>query len=517
MYDVNLPLFSHRLTSSKYRVDGDIDFHDPGNPSTTSCPFLPGQVVNVLEVPTLAVPVNDLYRRELALLESAVYTMDPQDKYLRPRPVRRHEEMPPLAGPTTARAATGKDRFKLFGATCRDTPLPTPKANEASVPENSWKFWKRRPEVSPSLLRSSLLAKFQRYRGILPEASTESHEFRRQVKTSKEASTARRKPFGVTDYKAASTNDLSRINELALQRPGFNRGSDPVTTPHSSSNPCLLGVFASSAKQKPRHVGRGSHDASCTLEDLRQDILSEAQASCPLGPLKPPRIRNSFAHEGCTEAQSLSLKGAMASSSSLLRAPQTSSALETNSEHIGGLVSLKDDKTHDSHLLHDRGLKRKQSFTGSASLSYCTSENFSPGLASTNNMSDVMSHHRLSQPETPSASEYGEDTTNASTTRSALQMHKIRVCDDEGEISGLPGMGSSSAATLHDETFHSFVGYNLPERKHGSTPTLKRLRNKSFTSSTHDQVHSWNDGSEQRMTAMETLITDLGYLGKLIN
>lgn len=461
--------------------------------------------------------MNDINRRESDFLESAVYTMDPQDKYIKPRPVGRREDMPPFTCPATPKAATGKNRFKLFGATGRDTPLPTPKVHEASVQANSWKFWKRRLETSPSPARSSLLARFQRNRGIPSEALGGSQDCGRQVKTSKEASSARNKPFYVRNTKAASTNDLSRMDGLALRRPGFKCEPGAVNPAHSGSNSSFLDVVASSPKKEPRHHRRGSYNASVTLKDLRQNILAEASASCDFGPLEPPRMRNSFANEGCPGPEPMSLKGGMASSSLLPSGTPTVNGPQNFSKSIGGTVSVSDEEIEDGHLFHDRGLRRKPSFTGSASLSYRTSENFSPGLASTNNMSDVMSHHRLSQPETPSASEYGGDFIDASMTKLASQMHRIQVCDDEAGVPGLAEMGSSSAVALHDETFRGFVGYNLPEPDQGSTQTLKRLPNQSLSSSKHDQVHSWNDGSEHRITALETLITDLGYLGKMIN
>lgn len=462
-------------------------------------------------------PMNDINRRESDFLESAVYTMDPKDKYIKPRPVGRREDMPPLTCPSTPKASTGRNRFKLFGATGRDTPLPTPKVHETSVQANSWKFWKRRPEASPPPVRSSLLAKFQRSRGAPSEALAGSQDCRRQVKTSKEASTAQSKPFYVRNNKAASTNDLSGMDGLSLRRLAFKCGPGPVTPVHLGSNASSLDAVASSLRKEPRHHRRGSYNASVTLEDLRQDILAEASASCDFGPLEPPRMRNSFANEVCPEPEPTALKGAMASSNSLPSATQTFNEPANNSKAIGGTVSFEDEDIQEGHLFLDRGLRRKQSLTGSISLSYRTSENFSPGLASTNNMSDVMSHHRLSQPETPSVSDYGGDFNDALTTRLASQMQRIQVCDDEAGIPGLAGIGSSSAVALQDETFRGFVGYNLPEPDQGSTPTLKKLPNKSFGSSKHDQVHSWNDGSEHRMTALETLITDLGYLGKVIN
>ncbi|KAF1986367.1 hypothetical protein K402DRAFT_319455, partial [Aulographum hederae CBS 113979] len=34
-----------------YVVDGEVECHDPTKPATTACPLLPGQMVNVMEMP----------------------------------------------------------------------------------------------------------------------------------------------------------------------------------------------------------------------------------------------------------------------------------------------------------------------------------------------------------------------------------------------------------------------------------------------------------------------------------
>ena len=36
-----------------YRLDDDIEFHNSAEPSTTQCPMLPGQLVNVLDMPVV--------------------------------------------------------------------------------------------------------------------------------------------------------------------------------------------------------------------------------------------------------------------------------------------------------------------------------------------------------------------------------------------------------------------------------------------------------------------------------
>lgn len=70
----------------QYELDGSVETHDPALPSTTACPYLPGQTVN-----TLIVPVEQALRQRSASLTSIrtadLKTMNPESKYTTPRPV----------------------------------------------------------------------------------------------------------------------------------------------------------------------------------------------------------------------------------------------------------------------------------------------------------------------------------------------------------------------------------------------------------------------------------------------
>ena len=88
-YYVGVPLSGAELApdAPQYQLDGDVEIHDASQPSTTACPFLPGQVVNLLEVPTRHPPGPDGCNRERsASVSSARYTLDPDDKYRALRP-----------------------------------------------------------------------------------------------------------------------------------------------------------------------------------------------------------------------------------------------------------------------------------------------------------------------------------------------------------------------------------------------------------------------------------------------
>lgn len=68
-------------------LDHDIEFYNNAEPVTTSCPFLPGQPVNVLHVPIVLPDSQNVHCHENAHVSqtSDCRTMNPEDKYLNPR------------------------------------------------------------------------------------------------------------------------------------------------------------------------------------------------------------------------------------------------------------------------------------------------------------------------------------------------------------------------------------------------------------------------------------------------
>ncbi|KAB8437380.1 hypothetical protein FH972_025059 [Carpinus fangiana] len=84
------------LISPKYRRNGDQEFHNPDEPSTSSCPLLPGQLVNVLTVAQgpLGLPPQ--------------MTMSPQDRTKAPVPASSRDRR------SSAPHATSGDRRKVL-------------------------------------------------------------------------------------------------------------------------------------------------------------------------------------------------------------------------------------------------------------------------------------------------------------------------------------------------------------------------------------------------------------------
>lgn len=95
----------------QYEVDGDKECHNPSQPSTTVCPLLPGQSLNILEM-----PIED--HSHTSSGDSTAFTRNPQDRYLTPVPPGK-----PLSSPK--RQNSNREAHVL--------PLPSPWAPKSST------------------------------------------------------------------------------------------------------------------------------------------------------------------------------------------------------------------------------------------------------------------------------------------------------------------------------------------------------------------------------------------------
>lgn len=189
-----------------------------------------------------------------------------------------------------------------------------------------------------------------------------------------------------------------------------------------------------------------------------------------------------------------------------------------NSEAVSGPNTLSTDGRYyqkEVDLPHEEVFNKAQNYAGSIS-SYTTNNVFSPGLASSSVYTGGMSPFHLSQPDTPSISDFGEDGLGGGLSSDT------NYCD----LLETHGPWDTSASGLSARAYAGFQEYSLSETDQSSVLTVRKDTNDRLEStgfgnpySQHvstDLVHSWNDGSEHRMTALEELVDDLGYLGELI-
>ncbi|KAL3467492.1 hypothetical protein BJX64DRAFT_143555 [Aspergillus heterothallicus] len=84
-----------------YLMDDDVEYFNKSEPVTTHCPFLPGQPVNVLQVPIILPDTTPTHSRSRSpSAPRTEQTMNPEDKYMNPReppkPKLRLRTSPPL-------------------------------------------------------------------------------------------------------------------------------------------------------------------------------------------------------------------------------------------------------------------------------------------------------------------------------------------------------------------------------------------------------------------------------------
>ncbi|KAG0652230.1 hypothetical protein D0Z07_1268, partial [Hyphodiscus hymeniophilus] len=68
-----------------YELDDGTEIHDPSIPSTTTCPYMPGQPVNLLWVPVEVQPLRFRSASESSMANGDLKTMNPADKFMTPR------------------------------------------------------------------------------------------------------------------------------------------------------------------------------------------------------------------------------------------------------------------------------------------------------------------------------------------------------------------------------------------------------------------------------------------------
>lgn len=86
-----------------YRLDDEIDDYNRNERSTTSCPLLPGQIVNIMHIPY----VFGRSRSRSSSTSSEQRTMNPDDRYMNPRPVPARPVERVSTSPNLASSAHG--------------------------------------------------------------------------------------------------------------------------------------------------------------------------------------------------------------------------------------------------------------------------------------------------------------------------------------------------------------------------------------------------------------------------
>ncbi|MCJ1467795.1 hypothetical protein MMC07_006420 [Pseudocyphellaria aurata] len=496
-----------------YRLDGDVEHYNPVEPSTNRCPFLPGQQVNILEVPVQAMePQHRSGSSDSMGLD--VYTLDPESKYIRPKPsVRRNPLHSSLIDvdttSTTARLDGG------FPGTVRalDGKGPSSVVYQLGANSSSLALSTRKPHSSGSPTKRMLFAAFCKMRATRSAGFMGGSGLRSQPRATPPT------PKRSTSEKYAQMKSLApTTNDVDGPAATFSvTNAAPALTP-SNVEKQNGGLVVQVLDRSTPNEQSSSLSSKFSIDEAAHSVATKKHArtsnvSPYVTSLEPLREDHAVSEELSANARRISSASATVETRSIVNRRQT--------DVVDVLVTpgVDDGSTHPDDEIYYSAPSGSDLDTSS----YITNNLFSPGLAPGSVNTDGMSPYHLSQPDTPCISELGGDFLESGPlSDSALHVTLSNV-------RGPNHVHLDSTANLHETEFSSiegFQGYALPETEQASALTLRKFPSRTLESrgagsafgkqSSTDLVHSWNDGSKHRITALEELVDDLGYLGQLI-
>lgn len=481
--------------------------------------------MNVLEVPVQANLVDGRNVSSTSI-DSLVFTLDPKDKYLPPG-VRR--------AATTSAIQKRKARMSAVPKIIHraaSTPLQS-----ASPPRTSNST---RAGQSTLERQRSLMSVFQRMRQTRSAGSNTKSTLAWPRKLFSRAGQS---------VKADATEEIPEVPKLPIQIPSVPVGAKAVELHLPIQRPLTA-----------QSVGRASQKATEAAEQTI--VVPWPQESTPFGELQPAFVYAQKSRSG----DKPDIGNFDTLSEALFSPPPedfgTHEAYFANfsavvggdvppgaQEHAANPSILKDyaDRTIDVNepVEQQAPAERASSMPATAEghqqpydthyatahtyessrFSYAPSEDLSPDLTSNTTHSGPMSPIHLSQPETPTMSDFGDDHEH--------DYLQLRRCSRSSVPLALDVTYSTNLTTLRPPSrappppppppgpvLTGFQGYSLPQDDCMSVLTIRKMPSTALKiseagqpysqhSGKQDRVHSWNDGSEH-------LLDDLGYLGELI-
>ncbi|KAL8994700.1 MAG: hypothetical protein Q9169_005403 [Polycauliona sp. 2 TL-2023] len=512
-----------------YRLNGEVEHHDPIQPSTTACPLLPGQEVNILEVP------SESQGRLRDLRETDVFTLDPNAKYslrkpsVRPKPTSIPSDT--LSAKSVPSDFPALERQKPRVGTSAPPPTATLQRRDEEPPTTTQglciafptssslmtKIFKLRGSRSASEVDGNMSG--PRHGGLqsIWRRSTKDEEKRRATVKS-----SRGDPSGSRVGAAQAAHGAP---------PAPNSAIDQVLAGHRSHT-----IASRSTTRSNLHSAR--HVLS---EDVLHDSLMR-RSSTGLKPSLPTssHVATDGPLDGSTHLRASATTSTLAalidransrqreSYEDSLPRPGKSTKSDSGSIRAGSPFVLPLHPTHQP--IEPRGVARSQPspvprVARSARPPSLLRDNrhaLESFYHSSPTHDGQLSPHHLSQPESPSVRDFEEAWESASQS----QPPSYSTPCETPPILPNPILGAQfDLLPMPQLPGPGFQGYSLPEAQHTSTLTLQKLPSNKFSESqlrpssreSRRFVESWDDGSDQRhLTALDELVDDLGHLGRII-
>jgi hypothetical protein len=487
---------------------------------------------------------------------STAYTMDPEAKYLSPKPSTRHKARNPILNASEnshssvakySTLVTMRSLPTMFSSASSVAPLLEPTSTEQS---------QAGPSASLAASGSSpLLLAFQKLRGTKSAGRSEQREFRCG---SEALSNIKAKNLSMENMSRVQRETML-INNAGAQSTVSNRSplrhtTRPLSmaTMSAPASPPDQGPATCSASEA--HKGLSAADTHLPIEEVPHrgggGSSGALNLDWPLVPESPyhtslDRLRenNSFFVDTASDywdqsPSSVKVDGPdpvsddQSSVHPLLRPqPESSDAPPIPTYDTAPEICSDSFNFSKTGFLDHNSVYKSYCQGRSTSSLESAQEIFSPDLAASTVQTGTMSPCHLSQPISPLRSDFGEGLLDSRDNYKSEVLSKNTNSDLEELQLQLQTPSVVSSITLCSTPHRSslgFAGYSLSDEEHSSVLTLRNLPGSASKppsgdppfsqQGSKDLVHSWNDGSEHRinMTALEELVEDLGYLGEMI-
>ncbi|MCJ1308486.1 hypothetical protein MMC25_002139 [Agyrium rufum] len=500
-----------------YQLDGETEYYDPFQPSTTACPFLPGQPVNVLEVPIQFQSRSTSDGRPWTGSESLqdVFTLNPKDKFLTPKRSRRTKPIfPPLKLSTQEvpsdvkymgqasdklRIKRKRSRFTL----CQNNAVesssleildkPTSRSAPASRRVSLWDVLRRETRsaddeigTSDDELDGSIgipdvgLSRYPEFEAQGAQCEVESAIVDTNADLHGIKNTSRVSPAGVSRRTSARVVGYAQMHTMMQNEPSqvVDAALTQATDPAFHDMPSFNSLYQSTPLARDLHLEL----SRLAIEEQENNALGMIDSS------SPNRKDKHSLRQGSIKATA---------------------------------ASQPEDYLHSPFA--SPGIRSPEGFDYFSNItsSYNPSPTFSPTLTSTAFTESMSPSFRSGALRSPTFSEWGDDILGSPLLTSD-------IIQDPSYLT----------ANQTNSRLRPSGVYQLPVAEQGSVLTLKDLSKASAHSSDdassnlfmkhsgHELVARWNDGHQQLKNGnaahevvksnFEELCDDHGYLGALI-
>ena len=485
------------LIRGQYQLDSEMDHHNPCEPSTTSCPYLPGQRVNVLEVPTQDESDDSTGRPSTSSSSiDAKFTLNPEDKFLALKPPKLPRHAQTTLTIAEAQHSSPGDCICLPPQVQDDIrPLKVPIGLPASPipPVNSASYGRKSSPTSAPISRHPSLWNL----------------FRRNTKSADEVKTETQQAWlahGI--LQSPSQNDMGNTCDTA----------NAAGSPHE---PCERSTWSPIGRQQSRH---DSEDLPFEFPQRRMleacmspERLPVENADLPDEERAAPRESMSTLHDQLDRLaiQPIDYTGDVQLQGRKERLPSPPFPSHSHALSLQNFLSLEVTPVK-SPLIECLESEVQGSFQVAASdTSYASSHGLSPTWSSTAFTENFSPGHSAGA-ASPTISDFGEYLTEfkAATSYSTDPFTSPRQ----------PTARYGSGIFDQTEASESNV-YQLPEAD-SSVLTLRDLSqakdhsglSKRFDAKNgNNLVEAWNDGSREGVkTTFEEFFDDHSYLSTVI-